>query len=400
MSHFDIFAPTLLQQPVIPLKRHSKTATPQQEDQKQTASEEKFLKFFQIQVQEILTTLCEISNQPESENPERSTENLEKSTPPEATEEEAQEEPAVETLRNFEEAEEGAQIARLEASETPVTILEQQTKDVVTNFHFHSSSTSTFPDEMPESWTKKASFRQDLEKVEMRHSQILEKNEEKYSSNLKEISQSVNKTVEIISLLSNSESNTIMAYASDCHLQLKEAMEIQLQIASVTTSLQKQMSFLQMDIRSALAVSSANQVVTQDYLKILADNQKEAFKLFKHFGTFIAKHKLDVIVQHKSLPPIPKLPIQAKQGEIAYIPTHLNMTELILEAQQSNPENSIQHLSNNEFDGTDELGTFASHFANDAQTKERYNNLKRIKEECGVMQSTGEAVGSSKRKKN
>ncbi|VFQ86946.1 unnamed protein product [Cuscuta campestris] len=368
----------------------------------------------------------------------QSIDNLEKSTPPKDTEEEAHKEPAIEALRSFKEAEEGAQIVRLKATETPVAIFEQQTEDAtrdslsrdISNYgnadtkeesvktlrideKEADSSKSTFPDEMPEPWTRKvqgliesaleawkASFRQDLEKVEMRHSQILEKNEEKYSSNLKEISQSVNKTLEIISLLSKSASNTMMAYASDCHLQLKEAMEIKQQIASVTTSLQKQMSFLQMDIRPALAVSSENQVVTQDYLKVLADNQKEAFKRFKHFGTFTAKHKLDVTVQYNSLPPIPRLPIEVKQGKLAKIPTHVNMTELILEARQSNLENSIQHLSNIEFDGTEAIGTIASHFTNDAQTKERYNNLKRIKEECGVMQGIGEAAGSSKRKKN
>ncbi|VFQ83199.1 unnamed protein product [Cuscuta campestris] len=137
------------------------------------------------------------------------------------------------------------------------------------------SSTSIFPDEMLESWTRKvqgliesalesqkSSFRQDLEKVKMGHNEILEKTEEKYSSNLKEISQSINKTLEIISMFSNLVSNSMIAYASDCHLQLKEAMEINQQIATITASLQKQMSFLQMDIRSALAVSSANQVVT------------------------------------------------------------------------------------------------------------------------------------------
>ncbi|VFQ67084.1 unnamed protein product [Cuscuta campestris] len=298
----------------------------------------------------------------ELEIPEKSSENLEKFTPPETTTEEANEEPAVEAQRSLEEAAEGAQVARLEVIETPVSIFEQETEDVVrdslsqeisnykeaeteeesvktlkvheedaeereeaeslplqlyqrvpssnqvTNFHFHSSSTSTFPDEMSESWTRKV---QGL---------------------IEEISQSINKTLEIISLLSNSVRNSMIAYASDFHLQLKEAIEIKQQIATVTTSVQKQMSFLQMDIRSALAVSSANQVVTQDYLKVIADNQKEAFKLFKHFGTFTAKHKLEVIVQHKSLPPIPRLPIQEKEGELGYIPTHLNMTELILEA--------------------------------------------------------------------
>ncbi|VFQ83176.1 unnamed protein product [Cuscuta campestris] len=300
----------------------------------------------------------------ELEISERSAENLEKSTPPNATEEEAQEEPEVEAQRSFEEAAEGAQIARLEATETPVAIFEQQNADVVrdslsreisnyrgtetaeesvktlkvheedveegeeseslplqlyhsvppsyqvTNFHFHSSSISTLPDEIPESWTRKvqglvesalesqkASFREELDKIEVRHNKILEKTEEKYSSNLKEISQTANKTLKIISLMSNSLSTTMMTYASDCHLQLKEAMEVKHQIATFTTSLQKQMSLLQMDIRSALAVSLANQVVTQDYLRVLADNQKEAFKLFKHFATFTTKHKLDVTVQ-------------------------------------------------------------------------------------------------------
>ncbi|VFQ98004.1 unnamed protein product [Cuscuta campestris] len=168
--------------------------------------------------------------------------------------------------------------------------------------------------------------------METRHNTMMEKSEEKYCSNLNEISKFVDKTLEIISLLSKSVGNTMMAYASDCHLQFKEATAIKQQIATVKVNLQKQMSLLQMDIRSALAVSSANQVVTQDCLK-------------------------------------------------------------------SNPENSIQHLSKTEFDGTEAVGTIASHFTNDAQTEERYNNLKRIQEECGVMEGIGEVVGSSKRKK-
>ncbi|VFQ88665.1 unnamed protein product [Cuscuta campestris] len=242
-------------------------------------------------------------------------------------------------------------------------------------------------------------IRQEIEQMEARHTKLMEISEERYCSNLNEISKSVDKTLEIISLLSKSVSNTMMAYAYDCHLQFKEATEIKQQIATVTINLQKQMSLLQMDIRSALAVSSANQVVTQDYLKVLADNQKEAFRLFRHFGTFTGKHKLEVIVQPRSPSQIPKFPIEVKQGELSYIPSHLNMTELILEAQQSNPENSIQHLSNTEFDGTEVVGTIVSHFTNNAQTEERYNNLKRIQEECGVMQGIGEITGSSKRKK-
>ncbi|VFQ60090.1 unnamed protein product [Cuscuta campestris] len=139
----------------------------------------------------------------------------------------------------------------------------------------------------------------------------------------------------------HSVSNTMMAYASHSHLQFKEATAIKQQISTVTVNLHKQMSPLQMDIRSALAVSSANQVVTQDYLKVLADNQKEAFRLFRHFGTYTGKHKLEVIVQPRSPSQIPRLPIEVKEGELSYIPSHLNMTELILETQQSNLENSI-----------------------------------------------------------
>ncbi|VFR00373.1 unnamed protein product [Cuscuta campestris] len=363
-----------------------------------------------------------ISKPTEPEIPEKSTENLEKSPFPETTEEEAHEEQAVEVQRSFEEAEEGAQIARLEASEPLVAISEQQVEDEVRDSLFREisnygneetdSSATTLPDEILETWIRKvqgliesalksqhASFRQEMEQMETRHNQMMEKSEEKYCSNLNEISKSVDKTLAIISLLSKSVSNTMMAFASDCHLQFKEATAIRQQIATITVNLQKWMSLLQMDIGSALAVSSANQVVTQDYLKVLADNQKEAFRLFRHFGTYTGKQKLEVIVQPRSPSQIPKFPIEVKQGELSYIPSHLNMTELILEAQQSNPENSIQHLSNTEFDGTEDVGTIASHFTNDAQTEERYNNLKRIQEECGVMQGIGEVAGSSKHKK-
>ncbi|VFQ62986.1 unnamed protein product [Cuscuta campestris] len=282
----------------------------------------------------------------------------------------------------------------------------------VTNFHFHSSFTSTLPDEVSENWTRKvqgliesalasqhASFRQDIEQMEARHNKLIEKSEEKRCSDLKEISKSVDKTLEIISLLSNSVSNTMEAYASDSHLQFKEITRIKEQIATVTISLQKQMGFLQMDIRSALAVSSANQVVIQDYLKVIAENQKEAFRMFRHFGTYTGNRKIDVIVQHNSPSLIPQLPIEVKQGELTYIPSHLNMTELILEAQQSNPENSTQHLTDSSLDGSEVVGTIASHFSDDAQTKERYKNLRRIKEQCGIMQGIGETAGSSKRRK-
>ncbi|VFQ66928.1 unnamed protein product [Cuscuta campestris] len=407
---------------VLPEAVQENAASPQQEQNKE-ASEEELLQLLQTQVQEILTTSYKISKPTELEIPEKSTEILKKSTPPETTANETQEDPAIEVQRSFAETEEEAEIATLEATENPVAIFEQQNEDEdrdslsrdisnfvnnvteeesektlkideeeaeqgdaeslplqlfhkvpsshqVTNFHFHSSSTSTLPDEVPETWTRKvqgliesaldsqhASFRQEIEQMEERHTKLMEKSEEKYCSNLNEISKSVDKTLEIISLLSKSVSNTMEAYASDCHLQFKEVTRIKEQIATVTVNLQKQMSSLQMDIRSALAVSSANQVVTKDYLKVIAENQKEAFKLFRHFGTYTGKHKLDVTVQHRSPSQIPQLPIVVKQGELTYIPSNLDMTDLILEAQQRNPENSIQHLSDTGLDGTEAMDT-------------------------------------------
>ncbi|VFR01640.1 unnamed protein product [Cuscuta campestris] len=235
-------------------------ASPQQE-QHQEASEEEPLQLLQSQVQEILTTPCELSNQPGLEIPEKSTGNLEKSTPPKTTALEAQENPYVE-----------------EESEKTLKI--------------------------------------DDEEAEQGDSESLP-------------------------------------------LQLFHRAPSSHQIATITVSLQKQMSFLQMDIRSALAVSSANQVETQDYLKVIAENQKKAFKLFRHFGTYTGNRKID-----------------------------------------SNPENSTQHLTDSSLDGTEVVGTIASHFSNDEQTKERYNNLRRIKEQCGIMQGISEATGSSKRKKH
>ncbi|VFQ98958.1 unnamed protein product [Cuscuta campestris] len=411
-------------------------STPQ--EQNQEASEEKLQQLLQSQALEILTTLCEISNPTETEIPEKSAENPEMSKPPEANE--VQEEQAVEIQRSSAEAEKETQMTGLETSKTLVAVFEQQneveerdslSREVsnfmldeteeesertlkiddgeaeqedaeslpmqlfhrapsshqVTNFHFHSSSTSTLPDEVPENWTRKvqgliksalasqhASFRQEIEQMEARHNKLMEKSEEKRCSDLKEISKSVDKTLEIISLLSNSVSNTMEAYASDSHLQFKEISRIKEKIATVT-------------------------VVTQDYLKVIAENQKEAFRLFRHFGTYTGNRKIDVIVQHNSPSLIPQLPIEVKQGELTYIPSHLNMTKLILEAQQSNPENSTQHLTDSGLDGSEVVGTIASHFLDDAQTKERYNNLRRIKEQCGIMQGIGETAGSSKRRK-
>ncbi|VFQ91651.1 unnamed protein product [Cuscuta campestris] len=105
-------------------------ATPQQE-QIQTASEEKLLQSLQFQVQEILTTTCEISSQTGPEIPEKLLEDLEKSTPLKTTANVAQEKPVVDVQRSFEEAEREAQIARLEVSETPVAIFEQPIEDEV-----------------------------------------------------------------------------------------------------------------------------------------------------------------------------------------------------------------------------------------------------------------------------
>ncbi|VFQ69313.1 unnamed protein product [Cuscuta campestris] len=232
-----------------------------------------------------------------------------------------------------------------------------------------------------------------------KHTQLIEKSEGKHSVDLKEISKSVQKTLEIISLLSETVSNTMEIYASDSQLQLKEINKVKEQIASVTVSLPKQISLLQMDIRSALAVASANQVVTKDYLKVIIDNQKEAYKLFRLIGANSGNRKMEVILQQHSPSPIPQLPITVKEGEVSYIPSHLNLTNLILEAQQRNPENSAQLLSSSGLDGTEFIGTVVDHFSNDAQSEERRENLRRIKELCGNMKGISEVAGSPKRKK-
>ncbi|VFR00855.1 unnamed protein product [Cuscuta campestris] len=176
--------------------------------------------------------------------------------------------------------------------------------------------------------------RQEIEQMEAKYTQLLEKSEEKHSADLKEIGKSVDKTLETISLLSDTVSNTMEIYASDSQLQFKEFNKVKEQIASVTVGLQKQMSLLQMDIRSALAVASANQVVIKDYLKVIIDNQKEAYKLFRLIGAHTGNRKMEVILQQHNPSLIPQLPIAVNEGEASYIPSHLNMTNLILEAQQ------------------------------------------------------------------
>ncbi|VFQ96002.1 unnamed protein product [Cuscuta campestris] len=283
----------------------------------------------------------------------------------------------------------------------------------VTNFPFHSSSTHTLPDEIPETWTRKvqgliesalasqhASFRQEIELMEAKHTELIEKSEKKHSADLKEISKSVEKTLEIISLLSKTVSNTMEIYTSNSQLQFNEFNKVKEQIANVTIGLQKQMSLLQMDIRSALAIASANQVVTKDYLKVIIDNQKEAYKLFRLIGAHSGNRKMEVILQQHSPSPIPQLPIAVNEGEASYVPSHLHMTNLILEAQQRNSENSAQHLSSSGLDGTEFIGAVADHFSDAAQTEERRENLRRIKELCGNMHGISEVAGSSKRKRN
>ncbi|VFQ93617.1 unnamed protein product [Cuscuta campestris] len=349
-----------------------KATPPSQEQNQERADEEEFQPLIQSQVLKILTTPCEISNPTEIEIPEKSAEIPEQSALPETMEQavEAQRnfgEAAKETqmaelevsetqVAIFEEentAEERDSLSRdisnfvLETEgESERTLKVTDEEDVqedaeslpmklfqrtpsshqVTNFHFHSSSTPALPDEIPEIWTNKvqgliesalasqhASFRQEIEQMEVRHTQLIEKSEGKHSANLKEISKSVQKTLEIISLLSETVSNTMEIYASDSQLHLKEINKVKEQIASVTISLQKQMSLLQMDIRSALAVASANQVVTKDYLKVIIDNQKEAYKLFRLIGANSGNRKMEVILQQHSPSPIPQLPIAIKE---------------------------------------------------------------------------------------
>ncbi|VFQ73705.1 unnamed protein product [Cuscuta campestris] len=437
-----------------------KATSPLLEQNHKTAEEEEFQQLGQSQILEILTTACEISNPREIEIPEKSAEIPEQSALPETMEQaveaqrnsgEAEKETQMAELEVsqtpvaiFEEqnsAEERDSLSRdisnfvFDAAEgesertLKVTDEEDVQEDAeslpmqlfqrtpsshqVTNFHFHSSSTPTLPGIVPEIWTKKvqgliesalesqhASFRQEIEQMEVRYTQLIDKSEEKHSADLKEISKSVHKNLEIISLLSETVSNTMEIYASDSQLQLKEINNVKEQIASVTVGLQKQMSLLQMDIRSALAVAFANQVVTKDYLKVIIDNQKEAYKLFRLIGANSGNHKMEVILQQHSPSPIPQLPIAVKEGEASYIPSHLNMTNLILEAQQRNPENSAQHLSSSGLDGTEFIGTVVDHFSNDAQSEERRNNLRRIKELCGNLKGMSEVAGSSKRKRN
>ncbi|VFQ90487.1 unnamed protein product [Cuscuta campestris] len=270
-----------------------KAASPPQEQNQEATEEEEFQQLIRSQVLETLTTPCEISNPTETEIPEKS------ATIPEQSEQ------AVEVQRNSGEAERETQLAEVEVCQTPIAIFEEQNadedrdslsrdisnfeldeaegesertlkvtdeKDVredaeslplqlfqrtssphqVTNVHFHSSSTPTLPDEIPEIWTKKvqgliesalasqhASFRQEIELMEAKHTKLIEKSEEKHIADLKEISKSVEKTLEIISLLSKTVSNTMEIYTSDSQLQFNEFNKVKEQIANVKVGLQK-----------------------------------------------------------------------------------------------------------------------------------------------------------------
>ncbi|VFQ85216.1 unnamed protein product [Cuscuta campestris] len=344
-----------------------KATSPPQGQNQETAAEEEIQQLIQSQVLEILTTPVQ-RNSGEAEKETQMAEVEVCQTPVAILEEQNAEEERDSLSRgisNFalDEAEgESERTLKVtdeedvqeDAESLPLQLFQRTSSPhQVTNFHFHISSTPTLPDEIPEIWTKKvqgqiesalasqhASFRQEVEQMEAKYTQLLEKLEEKHSADLKEIGKSVDKTLEIISLLSDTVSNTMEVYASDSQLQFKEFNKVKEQIASVLVGLQKQMSLLQMDIRSALAVASANQVVIKDYLKVIIDNQKEAYKLFRLIGANSGNCKMEVILQQHSPSLIPQLPIAVKEGEASYIPTHLNMTNLILEAQQRNPENS------------------------------------------------------------
>ncbi|VFQ98467.1 unnamed protein product [Cuscuta campestris] len=196
-----------------------KAASPPPEKNQKTAEEEEFQQLIQSQALEILTTPCEISNPTETEIPEKLAEILEQSTFPETNEEEQ----AVEVQRNS-------------GEHHPL-------------------------------------IRQEIEQMEAKYTKLIEKSEEKHNTDLKEISKSVHKTLEIISLLSETHSKEIR-------------------------------------------------------------------------------------------------------------------------------KNSAQHLSSSELDGIEFIGTVVDHFSNDAQSEERRENLRCIKELCGNMKGISEVAGSSKRKRN
>ncbi|VFQ88707.1 unnamed protein product [Cuscuta campestris] len=295
-----------------------KAASPPQEQNQEATEEEEFQRLIQSQVLEILTTPCEISNQTQLEILEKSAEIPEQSAILETMEK------AVEVQRHSGKVEKESQMAEVEVSQTPIAIFEEpnEAEDsdslsrYISNFALdeaegESERTLKVTDEedvqedaeslplqlfqrtssphqkvqgLIESAlaSQHASFRQEIELMEAKHTQLIEKSEEKHSADLKEISKSVEKTLEIISLLSKTVSNTMEIYTSDSQLQFNEFNKVKEQIANVTVGLQKQMSLLQMDIRSALAIASANQHLSSsgldgtEFIGAVADHFSDA----------------------------------------------------------------------------------------------------------------------------
>ncbi|VFQ93676.1 unnamed protein product [Cuscuta campestris] len=301
----------------------------------------------------------------------------------------SQEEQAVEAQRSSAEAEKETQMAELEASKSPVAIFEGQneaeerdslSRDIsnftlgeaeeesertlkinneedvqddaeslpmqlfqrtlsshqVTNFHFHSSSIPTLLDEVPEIWTKKVQGLIDSALASQ------------HASFRQEIEQM------------EARHNKLIEKSEETHCSnLKE----------ISKSVDK----------------------TLEILSLLSNNVSNTMETYA---------SMEVVLKQHSPSLIPELPIAVKEGEVSYIPTHLNLNDIVLEAQRSNPENSTQRLSRSGLDGTEAVGTIAAHFSNENQTEERRNNIRRIKELCGNMQGIREIAESSKRKKH
>ncbi|VFQ70086.1 unnamed protein product [Cuscuta campestris] len=141
-------------------------------------------------------------------------------------------EQAVEAQRNSAEAEKEDQMEELEASKTPVAVFEEQNEAEERDSLYRDISNFILDEGEGESErTLRIADEEDVqEDAESLPMQLFQRTPSSHQT-----------------------------YASDSYLQLKEVNKIKEQIANVTVSLQKQMSLLQMDIRSALAVSSANQ---------------------------------------------------------------------------------------------------------------------------------------------
>ncbi|VFQ87978.1 unnamed protein product, partial [Cuscuta campestris] len=342
------------------------TPPPQEQNQETAAEEEEFQPRIQSQVLEILTTPCEISNPTEIEIPEKPAEIPEQSALPETMEQ------AVEAQRDSGEAAKEDQMAELEVSETQVAISEEENTAEERDSLSRDISNFALETEGESERTLKVTDEEDVqEDVESLPMQLFQRTPSSHQ-------------------------------VTNFHFHSSSTPALPDEIPEIWT---KKVQGL---IESALASQHASfrqeieqmEVVTKDYLKVIIDNQKEAFKLFRLIGANSGNRKMEVILQQHSPSPIPQLPIAIKEGEVSYIPSHLNLTNLILEAQQRNPENSAQLLSSSGLDGTEFIGTVVDHFSNDAQSEERRENLRRIKELCGNMKGISEVAGSSKRKRN